>query len=96
MSSTNIPEDDPLLAPIPPAQIPFHPIPPPASPDAIVSVRILATSSLTAPKKLLARTRPDEDPEVALEIPCFSFLIEKDGEAMFWDLGLMEVIALRS
>ncbi|ORY29316.1 beta-lactamase-like protein [Naematelia encephala] len=80
-------QDDPRLRPIPLSAYPWHPLPSPASKEAIVKVSLIPTSTLTAPSKVFTSFAGEED---KCEAPCWSFLIEKGDEAILWDMGLRQ------
>lgn len=78
------------FTPVPPSEYGWTPIPASKSPNAIIKVSRLTTPSFTAPKHCFVE---QDDKEEKVIIPVWVFLLEKDGKAYFWDLGMMEVSA---
>lgn len=76
------------LEPIRPETYSFRDIPGSASRNAIVSIHQIPTGELTAPAGILADVHGSQED---LTVPVHTYLIEKDGHALLWDLGLMEV-----
>ncbi|KAH8080931.1 beta-lactamase-like protein [Filobasidium floriforme] len=79
------------LEPVRPETYTFHAIPGSADKNAKVAVHQIPTGELTAPAGILADVHGSKDD---LTVPAYSYLIEKDGQAYLWDLGLMEVRSL--
>jgi hypothetical protein len=79
------------LEPVRPETYTFHAIPGSADKNAKVSIHQIPTGELTAPAGILADVHGSK---VDLTVPAYSYLIEKDGQAYLWDLGLMEVRSL--
>jgi hypothetical protein len=81
------------LKPIRPEMYTFHAIPGSADRDDKVSIHQIPTGELTAPAGILADVHGSKDD---LTVPVYSYLIEKNGQVLLWDLGLMEQEGHRS
>ncbi|KAL7422345.1 hypothetical protein Q5752_002991 [Cryptotrichosporon argae] len=79
--------EDPRLQPVPLSAYAWSPLPAPRTPDAVVRVSMIPTSTLTLDAALFTTFAAPGD---KVTCPCWSFLIEKDGRAILWDLGLRE------
>jgi hypothetical protein len=79
--------DDPRLKPLLPSQYTFHPIPPSPSPDAKWDLSVLDSSSIKAPRHDFCSFAEKDELTV---VPAFSSLLEREGEAVLFDLGLRE------
>lgn len=77
-------QDDPALKPWHPSDLPWTSLPAPSSSSAVVSVSLLLTGRLTGDAYLLTTQRGDGK----LTFPDICALVEKDGEAMLFDLGI--------
>jgi len=76
-----------MIEPVRPETYTFKAIPGSVTEDAKVSIHQIPTGELTAPAGILADVHGSKDD---LTVPAYSYLIEKNGHALLWDLGLME------
>jgi len=80
-------QSDPRLKPPHPNSYPWYGLPAPSSPEAVVKVFMIPTTSMTGPKDMLTAFSRSGDTET---LPSCSFLIEHEDYALLWDLGLRE------
>lgn len=79
--------DDPRLRPLHPSLFDFRPIPASTSTEAKWTVSILDSSSLRAKRHDFCSFADEDEWTV---VPVLTFLLERDDEAIMFDVGLRE------